>query len=414
MGASQPAIRIERLGKYFGAPVDLEGARSPRESWRALRRIFGMGSDAGDGDIQRTVTIPGHVLRDISLEIAKGSVVCLAGSSGSGKSVLLKILAGVMLPTTGRVELRGSVCSLVDLGGALDGRMTAYENIENYCSLARFPSDAKYVDDVIDFAELRGFESVPVRTYSKGMWLRLTAALAFSAKPSILLLDDVLAVGDIGFQQKCVERLHVLATSGCTVVAALSDEELVAQIASRVITLSSGRVVDDALPKSWHTAAQVSSDAHVEWEISANLPEDDVMVLRSLSLQDVQDGGGACVCLSHEFEAKVGPLRCRPSIFLMRDKTVICRSLYPDSFDVDAASRVMLTVRIPTYMLADGNYRITSNMYAVHGNVNYSLKADAVALRVRRTAESDDESTSQPLLTMAVPWEIERIATDQP
>lgn len=414
MGASQPAIRIQHLGKYFGAPLDLEGARSPRESWRALRRIAGLGSYAGGGDIQRTVTIPGHVLRDISLEIEKGSVVCLTGGSGSGKSVLLKILAGIMIPTTGRVELRGTVSSLIDLGGQLDGRLTGHENIENYRSLARFPSDAGYVDDVIDFAELRGFESVPVRTYSKGMWLRLTAALAFSAKPSILLLDDVLAVGDIGFQQKCVERLHALATSGCTIVAALSDEELVAQIASRVITLSNGRVVDDALPNPWRTAAHATSVAHVEWEISANLPEDDVMALRSLSLEEVHDSDGASVCLSHEFDAKVGPLRCRPSIFLMRDKTVICRSLYPDSFEVDAASRLVLTVRIPTYMLADGNYRITSNMYAVHANVNYSLKADAVTLRVRRRTESDDESTSQPLLTMAVPLEIERIAVDQP
>jgi ABC-type polysaccharide/polyol phosphate transport system ATPase subunit len=137
MGASQPAIRTQLLGKYFGATLDLEGARSPRESWRALRRIAGLGSHAEDGDIQRTVTIPGHVLRDISLEIEKGSVVCLTGASGSGKSVFLKILAGIMIPTTGRVELRGSVSSLIDLGGQLDGRLTGHENIENYRTLAR-------------------------------------------------------------------------------------------------------------------------------------------------------------------------------------------------------------------------------------------------------------------------------------
>jgi ABC-type polysaccharide/polyol phosphate transport system ATPase subunit len=405
------AIRIQGLGKYFGAPLDVAGSE-PADALRALRRLLGFRSNATAGnDVQRTVTIAGHVLREISLDIEQGSVVCLAGASGSGKSVLLKILAGVMPPTSGRIELHGTVNSLLSVGG-MDSGLTAYEHIDSYRRLFRLPAAgaAGYSDDVIAFAELEGFADMPVRTYSTGMMLRLSVALALSGTPSIVLIDDVLGVGDMAFRQKCVERLHALKGSGCTLVVAFSDEELIDQLATRVITLGGGRIADDSPPRRWLVDRHSRSAAQVQWRISPNLPEDDVMAISSIAVDERPEGDETCLCISLTFVAKAGSLRCRPSIFLMRGTMVVFRSLHPYSFAMEQADRVLVTVKVPTQWLSDGDYTVTTGVLTERGRVHYSLKApEALALRIRRDAVVADQAASTPVLTTTFPWEIEPV-----
>ncbi len=355
--------------------------------------------------------VPGHVLRDVTLDIERGSAVCLVGASGSGKSVLLKILAGVLRPTVGRIEFRGRLSALVRMGGNLDDRQSALENIENHRTLSPFPTPDSFAEEVIRFAELEGFERALIRTYSKGMTLRLSAALALAGDPAILLLDDVLGVGDIAFQQACIERLHALKEGGCTIVAALSDEALIEQLATRVITLSSGRVVDDGSPKHWLNGHHVGGTGSIEWDIAPDLPEDDVMALRTVALEEHRDEKNVRVVMSLVFEAKVGPLSCRPSVFLMRERAVVFRSLFPNSLEVSGPCRLVLTVELPTEMLASGDYRATIGVVTQHGGVTHSLKADAVSLRVRREASVPlDSERSSSFLATTVPWEIERVS----
>jgi ABC-type polysaccharide/polyol phosphate transport system ATPase subunit len=148
----------------------MDGGAQPREAWRSLLRIAGIEPKArlteDDPLTQRAVTVPGHVLRDISVDIEQGSVTCLSGPSGCGKSVLLKILAGVIAPTSGRVEIYGDIARLLTSGDNVDPRMTAHENIQSSPLYRAAAVDVaeRYQAEVVDFAELQGFEHGPLRT----------------------------------------------------------------------------------------------------------------------------------------------------------------------------------------------------------------------------------------------------------
>jgi ABC-type polysaccharide/polyol phosphate transport system ATPase subunit len=410
------AIRIEHLGKLFSTPVGVEGSR-PEGALRLMLGVLGFERrpKARDG-IQRTAIIAGWILRDVSLDIEEGSVVCLVGASGSGKSVLLRILAGVSPPTTGRIELHGSVSSLLGAGDNLDSRLTALQNIESYRRLSRTPeafADSQ-AEEVIAFAGLEGFEDMPVRTYSTGMTMRLSIALALHGNPSILLIDDVLGVGDIAFQQKCVERLLALKQAGCTMVLALSDEGLVRRLATRVITLGSGHaIVDGPLPHS--QARQVGHGAiDVEWQVASQLPENDVIALRSVSVVRRGPPDEPCLSLSLGFEIKAAPLELRPLIDVTQGATVLFRSLHPYDLDIDHARSMGFTVEVPSHILCDGTKRVMISAVATFDGSIYSLKAhDAVVFTVSRHAEKEGSVASMPLIAMSLPWEIEPVVSGE-
>lgn len=407
------AIRIRGLGRYFGPRVEFDGSARPREAWRTLLRIAGVDvKQLTDDNTQRTMAVAGHVLRDVSLDVEQGSVVCVVGPSGSGKSVLLQILGGVVAPTSGSIEFYGPVTSLLTIGDNLDDRLSAYENIQasggqNDASAAE---RERYVREVIDFAELHGFEHAPLRTFSTGMTLRLGVALALCGRPSIVLIDDVLAVGDIAFQQKCIDRVHDLKAAGCTLMVAFGDDAVVQQLATRVITLGDGRIVSDTSTAKWAKVRNAGSAADVEWQVVQDLPEDEVMALRSIGVDAGRDEGVSHLDLSMEFDAKLAGVRCRPSVFLMRGKTVVYRSLYPEFLMVTAARRLTWTVRIPTEILPSGTYAFMINMQTLQGNTVYAMKAhDAVTLTVRREGEPAADTPGTPVLAVDFPWEIEPV-----
>ncbi len=409
------ALRVQGVARYFGPRVELDGAARPREAWRALLRIAGLDlRDLTDANTQRTMVVAGHVLRDVTFDVERGSVVCLAGPSGAGKSVLLQILAGVIAPTAGRIERYGAVSSLLGIDADLDELDTARANVRRS---PRCPKDeagaARFADEVIAFAELHGFEDVPVRTYSTGMQVRLGVALALCGRPDIVLLDDVLAVGDIAFQQKCVERIHELKAEGATIVAVFGDDRLVHQLATRVVTLGGGRVVADGPAVAWTHTPTRGGAADVDWQVTQDLPEDDAVALRSVTVDAVRDGDETHVDVAMTFEAKVDGVECRPSVFLNRGKTTIFRSLAPDVLRLGASRRVRWDVRIPAGLLPDGAYALMLNMQSLHGGLVYAMKAqDAVTLTVRRDAgagEPPPDDAVTPLLAVRFPWEIERL-----
>jgi ABC-type polysaccharide/polyol phosphate transport system ATPase subunit len=414
MTAEMPAIRIEGLGRYSGPPVDFEGALRPREAWRTLLRIAGINLRAlTDKNTQRTTVIGGHVLRDVSLDIPKGSVVCLAGPTGSGKGVLLQILAGAMAPTSGRAEIHGSTSSLLGKKGDLNMLTTALDNIEASPQYQKASAEERerFTADVLDFAELRGFEAAPLKTFSTGMQLRLGVALVLCSRSTILLLDDVMAVGDIAFQQKCVDRVRELAGEGRTIVTAFSDEAVVQQIATRVVTIIGGRVVSDMLPGMGTREANEGSEANVAWHVSSELPEDDATALRSLAVAPGREGDAPCIDLAMSFEAKADGVTCRPSVTVSKEDFIIFRTLAPEFLSLNRGQRGAWTVRIPTGLLSDGPYNLMVNMQSQWGDALYALKAhDAVTLHVRRQDAPVAETRDRPaplLLVGHLPWELE-------
>jgi ABC-type polysaccharide/polyol phosphate transport system ATPase subunit len=190
------------------------------------------------------------VVRDVDLDIAPGEAVAIVGENGSGKSTLLKVLAGIIPPHSGTVEIGGTVASMLELGAGFHPDFTGRENVFMNGSIHGLGERAieERFDAIVDFAELRDFIDMPVRTYSSGMQMRLAFAIAAHVNPDVLLLDEVLAVGDEAFQRKCFGRIADFRRSGGTLVFVSHDPTLVERVCERALLLVDGRVHADGPP----------------------------------------------------------------------------------------------------------------------------------------------------------------------
>lgn len=185
-------------------------------------------------------------LNDVSFNVEKGEIVGLVGFNGAGKSTMLKILAGVLTPTDGSVKVVGSVAPLIEVGAGFDSELTARENI--YLNGAILGHDKKFMDskfdEIIDFAELRNFIDVPVKNFSSGMYARLGFAIATMVHPDILIVDEVLSVGDYKFQQKCEQRIQSMIDEGVTIILVSHDIGMIERLCTKVVWLDHGIVKD--------------------------------------------------------------------------------------------------------------------------------------------------------------------------
>jgi len=190
-------------------------------------------------------------IRDIDLDIAPGEALGLIGENGSGKSTLLKLLAGIFAPSEGALAIGGRVGSMLELGAGFHPEFSGVENV--YLNGAIHGLSRRYVsehlDEILAFAELEDFAYMPVKTYSSGMYMRLGFAVAVHVNPDILLLDEVLAVGDAAFQQKCHGRIWEFKRAGGTIVFVSHDEATVTKLCDRAVLLDHGRVVEDGEPE---------------------------------------------------------------------------------------------------------------------------------------------------------------------
>lgn len=185
-------------------------------------------------------------LNDVSFQVKKGEIVGLVGFNGAGKSTMLKILAGVLTPTEGSVRVIGSVAPLIEVGAGFDPELTARENIYlNGAILGHSKEfmDSKF-DEIIDFAELKDFVDVPVKNFSSGMYARLGFAIATMVKPDILIVDEVLSVGDYKFQEKCERRIQKMIDDGVTIILVSHDIGMIERLCTKVIWLEHGNVKD--------------------------------------------------------------------------------------------------------------------------------------------------------------------------
>lgn len=186
-------------------------------------------------------------LKDISLTINRGETVGIIGLNGSGKSTLLKVIAGVLKPAEGRVSVCGSVAPLIELGAGFDHDLSARENI--FLNGAVLGYNRKRMqelfEEIVEFSELRDFLDVPIKNFSSGMQARLGFAIATAVIPDVLIVDEVLGVGDYKFQEKCHRRMQEIMASGATVLFVSHSIEQVRQICSRAIWLENGRIIRD-------------------------------------------------------------------------------------------------------------------------------------------------------------------------
>ncbi|MCL4559653.1 MAG: ABC transporter ATP-binding protein [Chloroflexi bacterium] len=280
---SDLAIRVENLGKQYriGAPVEryhtlrdsLTGAMTAAKT--RLRSAFSTNGSGRSQDGADTI----WALKDVSFEVKQGQVLGIIGRNGAGKSTLLKLLARVTDPTEGSAEIRGRVGSLLEVGTGFHPELTGRENIYlngAILGMKRAEIERKF-DEIVAFSEVEQFLDTPVKRYSNGMYLRLAFAVAAHLEPEILVVDEVLAVGDAEFQRKCLGKMSDVAREGRTVlfvshnmsaILRLTDESLLIDKGHLVLRAPSPRAVDEYMARGFSqlgertwTANEIPADA---------------------------------------------------------------------------------------------------------------------------------------------------------
>ena len=245
---SSDAIDIHALGKRYTIGATQIGASTLGESltnwvarpWRRFQHLAGRGDRSDEF----------WALKDVTLAMGIGEVIGIVGPNGAGKSTLLKILSRITAPTEGYVDLHGRVSSLLEVGTGFHPDLTGRENIFlNGAILGMFRAEiVRKLDAIVAFAELEQFIDTPVKHYSSGMYVRLAFSVAAHLEPEILIVDEVLSVGDLHFRNKCLGRMQDLRSEGRTVLLVSHDLTSVRQLCTRAVMLQRGHLVDDGDP----------------------------------------------------------------------------------------------------------------------------------------------------------------------
>lgn len=233
--ATDTAIKVEHLSKSFKLPTE-QAFGLKQAFFNRLRGIKGYTEQ--------------KVLKGLDFEVKKGEFIGIVGRNGSGKSTLLKILAGIYYPEKGKVTINGNLVPFIELGVGFNPELTGRENVYMNGALLGFSNEEMNTmyDDIWDFAELKDFQDQKLKNYSSGMQVRLAFSIAIRARGDILLLDEVLAVGDAAFQQKCANYFESLKTKNQTVVLVTHSMENVRKFCTRAILLENGKIVKNGNP----------------------------------------------------------------------------------------------------------------------------------------------------------------------
>lgn len=245
MAPDDLAIRIEGIGKRYPLRRAPKGQTIREAISDGVTSIFRHGTSGARGNVDLF-----WALRDINLNVARGESVGLIGANGSGKSTLLKIISRIVKPTEGSAQIRGRVGALLEVGTGFHPDLTGRDNILlNGAIIGMTGAEIRSrFDEIVDFSGVEEFLDTPIKRYSSGMVMRLAFAVAAHLEPDVLIVDEVLAVGDAEFQRKSLSKINDVATSGCTVFFVSHNLGFVQQLCSRTLLLEHGRLVEDGAP----------------------------------------------------------------------------------------------------------------------------------------------------------------------
>ncbi|HET7434388.1 MAG TPA: polysaccharide ABC transporter ATP-binding protein [Thermoanaerobaculia bacterium] len=362
-GAADIAVRVENLAKLYriGARLDNRTFRETITDTLTLRRRR--------NDAERDL----WALRDVSFEVKRGEAVGIIGQNGAGKSTLLKILSRITEPTRGRVEVRGRVSSLLEVGTGFHPELTGRENIAlNGAILGMTRAEIRHrFDDIVAFAEVERFIDTPVKYYSSGMYMRLAFAVAAHLEPEILVVDEVLAVGDAAFQSKCLRKMNDVASHGRTVLFVSHNMPAVKSLCQTAVWLRNGEVVDrgpsDAIVTRYlqHSSSRAGREGAAA--LIASLPPDPQFRLDAIRLMQRGDEitnalNGEPLEIEIEFEVFTTTLGLHVYFQLLDlEETVIFESIHNGSRDEAPrveAGRWLARATIPADFLAARPYQL--------------------------------------------------------
>ncbi len=281
------AVWAEGLGKRYAIATDRAAYGTLREALADFARSAWPGRRRGVPQQRRYL----WALREVSFELAPGKALGIVGPNGAGKTTLLKILARITEPTEGRAIVGGRVGALLEVGTGFHPELTGRENIflsGAILGMSRADIRARF-DEIVEFAEVADFLDTPVKRYSSGMQMRLAFSVAAHFEPDILVVDEVLAVGDAEFQRRCLGKLHAVSTEGRTVLFVSHNMQAIRILCDRALQLRDGRIVRAGAP-SEVVAGYLSTDlidrVEVRWERDDSRPGDDRLRLVAVRLLD--------------------------------------------------------------------------------------------------------------------------------
>ncbi len=402
--------KLYRLGVKEQASENLGGAlanfiRSPIKNYKKYRSLYQFNDVIGDtGQDEYESTDVLRALRGVSFEINQGEVVGIIGTNGAGKSTLLKVLSRITPPTQGTVEIHGRVSSLLEVGTGFHPELSGRENIYlngTILGMRKKEIDRRF-DEIIEFSGVEKFLDTPVKRYSSGMRVRLAFAVSAHLEPEILIIDEVLAVGDAEFQKKCLNKMQDVSKAGRTVLFVSHSMPAVTRLCPRVIMLDKGRLlmdgpVDDVVSAYLHAGRGIT--AVRKWDDMATAPGDDVVRLCAVRVKnedgDVKEGVDIrkAIGLEMEYEVLQGGHQLLPYYILFNDQGVKVFS----TIDQDArwtveqrpAGRFISTAWIPGNLLAEGTYYVRATMRNPDRKKRYFDEQEIVAFNVLDTYDGD-------------------------
>jgi len=396
---SDIVIRAEAVGKKYMIGHQVENGR-----YTALRDVLIQGArtvwdktkDLAQG---RPIVQGDHLeevwaLKDTNFEIRRGDAVGIIGRNGAGKSTLLKILSRITEPSTGRVTIRGRVASLLEVGTGFHPELTGRENIYlNGAILGMTRQEIKRkFEEIVAFAEVEKFLDTPVKRYSSGMYVRLAFAVAAHLEPEILVVDEVLAVGDLQFQQKCLGKMQDVSHSGRTVFFVSHNMSAINRLCTRALLLNQGSMVAEGTAAevvSQYLASSLGASSTREWGDNENNPGSNGFRLMAVTLTDEEDKLASVVNVEQSLKLKLVYETCLPEMrfrcaaLFYTQGVCAFSTLEPIEAMRDRTGCYTSIVTIPANLLAEGDYTITISVFSSKGKKSHLCRVkDVIAFQI--------------------------------
>lgn len=401
------ALQVNDVSKIYrlGNVASLEAAdmnplvkliKRPLNNYRKYRSLYTFSDDELSGKVQSTDLL--WALRDVSFEVNAGEVVGLVGNNGAGKSTLLKVISRITPPTKGHVIARGRISCLIEVGTGFHPELTGRENVymnSTIMGMRKREVDEKF-DDIVEFSGIGKFIDTPVKRYSSGMSVRLAFAVMAYLEPEILIIDEVLAVGDAEFQRKCLNKMSSVGKQGRTVLFVSHNMAAVTRLCDRGLLLQNGQVVQDGSAADivhTHVTAGGDNTSCREWSDADAAPGDESVRLRAIKLVSAEGipvntsiGIDEAFGLQITFDVLEEGQVLNPYFTIVTETGIDLFSTMDrdDRFEVEARKpgRYTMTAWVPGGVLAEGTHYVRAVMRSIKRKYRPFTERDVVAFNV--------------------------------